>query len=677
MSYLEDCWRNGSRTPPAKRTRSLCEFALGIGDGNIMPMPFDDLGPLLHWDIAVPPEQPRASQEASGSVVNPDAATKAPRLKAKSGRPPPAAEEALNRTAVLGTWARIVTEMGPAFGMNLQAEGEWLEVELAPYFMTRRTGTLSVHASAWRLFLKYADDNGIPPASLSEPIAYQYLQHLAEVAAPATRASLFLKSCNFAYGLCEFSVGNAIAISARCSGLAAKSLKNKRRRKQRNALKAKWLGILEQAVVETAVGVGPLTQQEGVVSGFFAFTTHARYRCSDSARIVCEPTLDEATDDDPVSSFLEAETQGSQVKTGNTSMKADLAMPVVALSRGISDVPWGAAWLQLRQELFLDAAADETLMPEPLSDGTFGEGRILPGQATAWLVHILLKLGIPAAELKNIGSHSCKATVLSIVAKAGFDRDTRRTLGGHATPGDTSVDVYSRDTLAAPLYKVGLLFEKIRAKLFDPDASRSGRWRRAAAPVPSDTSGAYACDLCRVALRPNDPVFRCDCGRWAHIAVECATRCESCLSDICKICAVEAHVCRTADDLSEGMDDDPSSSSDGEQAAMVAEEAEATLEADSKLIVRGADGGADAEFPIGGIFVHKVNETAHKLRDAHCTACGIPAPTLRYDFFYEGASVPRDHLCWRAGCAPWTCTAVGEPVVAVVRPKALALRKLK
>ena len=67
-------------------------------------------------------------------------------------------------------------------------------------------------------------------------------------------------------------------------------------------------------------------------------------------------------------------------------------------------------------------------MLEPLADGTFGEGRIQAGQATAWLQHILLKLGVPAAELTNVGSHSCKATVLSIAAKAGLSRDTRRTL---------------------------------------------------------------------------------------------------------------------------------------------------------------------------------------------------------------------------------------------------------
>ena len=673
MSFLEDCWRV-TAARPTKRARSLCDIALGIGDGNIMPMPFAEPAALPHWDIVVPPEP----QQESPLQVTPAAVAEdpsGPRLKCKSSRPRPSAEEALNHAAVLRMWIQIVTDMGQAFRMNAH-EVEWTEELIEPYFDTRRTGTLSVHASAWRLFLKYAADAGLDASDISEPMVYEYLKHLRDSAAPATRAKSFLKACNFAFGLCSFERGNSIALSARCMGLAAKALKGKRRRKQRDPLKGKWLHVMEQAVVAAYEGHGLLSKHEGVVTGFLVFTAHARARCSDAARIVVEPLLDEPEDGDPESSFIEAVTQGSQVKTGNTSEKADLALPVVALSRGISDSSWGAAWLGLRAELFLDATEDETLMLEPLADGTFGEGRIQAGQATAWLQHILLKLGVPAAELTNIGSHSCKATVLSIAAKAGLSRDTRRTLGGHATPGDNSVDVYSRDALAAPLLEVGLLFMKIRAKLFDPDSSRSGRWRRAAAPLLPSQSGC--CAVCRFRLNPNDPVFQCACGNWVHIDGNCGVRCVICSMDICKSCAASSpHVCPTADDLSDAEDDDQSSSSDGEQADMVAREAEGCLDAEVRELTKNADGGADAAFPVGGIFVHKITETAHKLKDAHCTACGIPADPIRFDYFYEGDSVPRANLCWRSGCTPWICAPSKEhnAVAAGSRPR--ASRKLK
>ena len=675
MAFLAEC-RRQQASRQSKPSMSLCDIALGIGDGNIMPMPFGELEALPHWDIPVPPEPepvhtPQCAADGSGAEVP------LPRIKGKSSRLAPSAEEALNRSAVLGTWIHITEVMGPAFRINAHHDS-WNEERMEDYFATRRTGTLSAHASAWRLFLKYSTDAGLVAAELDEARAHQYLKHLLDIGAPATRASAFLKSCNFAFGLCSFTAGSDIASSARCKGLAAKALKGKRRRKQRRPLQAKWLRLLEQAVVDASEGQGILTLQEGVVAGFLVFSAHGRARCSDAARVVSEPTLDEEEDGDPEASFLEAETQGSQVKTGNTSQKADLAMPIVALSRGISDTPWGAAWLSLRRQLCLDAALDECLMPEPLADGTFGEGRIQAGQATTWLRHLLLKLEVPPEELTEVGSHSCKATILSITAKAGLSKDVRRTLGGHATPGDTSVDVYSRDVIAAPLRQVALLFTKVRAKLFDPDSSRSGRWRKAAAPMMRTESNR--CCSCEQVLQPNDSVFRCSCGGWVHLEGLCGAKCWHCNADICSGCdAGSLHVCKLWDDISDADGEELSSSSDGEQAAMVAEEAEAALEADSRDMFRKAEGGADAIFPAEGIFVHKLKSTAHRLRDAHFTGCGIHADPLKYLFIFEGfdAGIPRENLCWRAGCTPWTCVQAPLPEAAAVcfRPK--SRRKLK
>ena len=673
MDYLTEC-RRESTGRSTKRSMSLCDIALGIGDGNIMPMPFSNADALPHWDIVVPPEPepapPAPAVKGAGAADIPG-----PRLKGKSSRLPPAAEEAHNRTAVLRTWMYITDEMGPAFKINAH-EATWTEELIEPYLATRRTGTLSGHASAWRLFFKYAADARLVVSDLDEAMAQQYLRHLLSERAPATRASAFLRACNFAFGVCAFTHGNDIASSARCKGLAAQALKGKRKRKQRNPLKAKWLHTMEHAVVEAYEGLGVLSKQEAVVTGFLLFAAHGRARCSDAARIVVEPVLDEDEDmPDPESSFLEAETLGAQVKTGNTSEKADLAMPVVALSRGISDTAWGAAWLGLRAHLFLDAAEDECLMLEPLLGGSFGEGRIQAGQATTWLRHVLLKLGIPAEELTNVGSHSCKATILSITAKAGLSRDTRRTLGGHATPGDTSVDVYSRDALAAPLLEVGLLFTKIRARLFDPDSSRSGRWRKAAAPLR--TTESDCCKVCDQKLRANDPIFRCTCGGWVHLEGACAWKCWKCSMDICRLCDAEsAHLCRGEDDLSDADAVDHSSSSDGEQAEMLAEEADLTLEAEAREIFKKEEGGTNAAFPAEGIFVHKLKYTAHRLKDAHHTACGIVADPLKYDYFFEGESVPREHLCWRLGCAPWVGTQSESP--APVSPdNAGARRRLK
>ena len=166
---------------PQKRSMSLCDIALGIGDGNIMPMPFADVA-LPHWDIHVPPVPEPALIRPAAAASSADG-IKAPKLKGKSARLPPAAEEALSRAAMLRAWILIVEELGPAFKINAH-ETEWSEEVMEPYFSTKRTGTMSCHASAWRLFLKYAAAKGMDVTGLDEHMAHQYLRHLVNNSAP-------------------------------------------------------------------------------------------------------------------------------------------------------------------------------------------------------------------------------------------------------------------------------------------------------------------------------------------------------------------------------------------------------------------------------------------------------------------------------------------------------------
>ena len=77
-------------------------------------------------------------------------------------------------------------------------------------------------------------------------------------------------------------------------------------------------------------------------------------------------------------------------------------------------------------------------------------------------------------EEGNFGAHSCKATLLAWLARAGVDREDRRILGYHRDPKDKSVDIYSRDDMSGPLRKLVDVLKKVEIFNFDPDATRSG-----------------------------------------------------------------------------------------------------------------------------------------------------------------------------------------------------------
>ena len=137
--------------------------------------------------------------------------------------------------------------------------------------------------------------------------------------------------------------------------------------------KASWLSSAEEEIVLADHGAGELghpTEAEAIMLGFLVLCVHTRSRCSDLAKVRVEPTLDEAIDSDPLWSFIETSTVGCATKTGQTSKKARLSVPIVGLSRGLADVPWAASWLSLRTKANLRADRDECLQRELLADGS-------------------------------------------------------------------------------------------------------------------------------------------------------------------------------------------------------------------------------------------------------------------------------------------------------------------
>ena len=619
------------------------------------------LGPFgapLAWDAPVPaePAPPPPEVEATPAASSSDG----PQVPKRSSRPAPAAEDAAELASALGAWCSIIERMKTAFDVYGQLKGLITEEAIGRYFVKKKAGTLMVRATAWRLFLKFAEDFSHDPQTLDEAQAYAYLNHLVATGAPPSRGDSFIRAVNFAHGHCGFKKAFEISSSARCLGAAAVSLAEKRLRVQRDPLLVAWVISAEEAVVAARDGGGPLTMYEACTLGFLLFCVHTRSRCADAARISREPTLDEAVGKNAsLFSFIEASTAGHATKTGNTSRLANLCLPVAGLSRGIADVPWASCWLALRRILSLDATEDGCLMRVPLLDGSFAEGRIRAGQATTWLRCILLKLGARPEEIRNVGSHSCKATLLSLAAKGGLLRDDRRILGGHAFPGDKSVDTYSRDALAAPLFELAQLLVHVREGTFKPDSSRSGRWTS----LPGDHAGTLSdCASC------NEPIFRshvfvCDCAAIIHARDDCRRTCPTCSAEFGLSCdCIDGHICchpaaqapcrAFESDALTGSEDD----SDGDIAIMAVEEADEEILLDEsriRFIEKGFAFGDDAKLPTLGVFVNKRSKCAHKAVADWKSACGIDLSPLSYQHRLYPGALDGTKLCFRAGCNCW------------------------
>jgi hypothetical protein len=97
-------------------------------------------------------------------------------------------------------------------------------------------------------------------------------------------------------------------------------------------------------------------------------------------------------------------------------------------------------------------------------------------EANIFLAEMLAKIGAPRLETQVLGTHSCKATVLSWMAKASANETHRRLLGYHTAPGEGMMLEYSRDAMAGPLRSLVAVVNCIKLGKFKPDETRSGRW---------------------------------------------------------------------------------------------------------------------------------------------------------------------------------------------------------
>ena len=646
LSILQAAMRPGSIDPlPWRLGLNLDTSNLMTWAGAAPPVPAAEPSP------APKPEVPRAISEAVAPKITQPQQT--------SSRLAPSAEDAADKARVIEAWRVILNKLGTNTDAYDQCGGNIEAKHISTLFGGKATGTMANHASAWSLFIKFTEAYELPLSDFGEEQVFHYLSTLNSglVKSSPSRPLSFLKAINFLRGCCGLKMGFQVTSSGRCRGAAVVSIAEVRLAKQRDPLRSNWLISAEEEIVLADEGngsLGRLSTSEAVMLGFLVFCVHARIRCSDASRVRLEPVLDEAADSDPISSFVEASSTGAATKTGQTAKRARLSVPMVALSRGLSDLPWAKSWLSLRANAGLNASEDECLQRELLANGTFGAGRVKPGQATDWLRRLLLKLGVEAAGLSNVGSHSCKATLLSMAAKGGLSRDDRRTLGNHVAPNDRSVDIYSRDVMAAPLRNLALLLKQVRDGAFEPDASRSGRWWR----HPSQDR----CPSCEDPLSAA-VAFRCPCGRSVHSY--CAAKCQTCLAEFCQLCEeYVTHVCREPETVAQelleesGSDWDTDDDSDLELARMTLEQAEEeeVEEAQEKAFLTKGASADNALVPEDGLYVHMVHGTAHKATKEGTTACGVIVSDITHEYLTEADDISHVRLCWRSGCAPWVRT---------------------
>ena len=380
------------------------------------------------------------------------------------------------RASILEVWKLLIltSANGTKVGENLasmQSSGATdLEIAqcLRDTFASKSTATLRARSSSLAHFARWKASVGLHPAvfPLLEPDAYRYACFLRSEGAPASRGPRFKEAVNFAGALLGVDV-REVTSSSRIQGAVNPGSSVSAVRKKA-PLTVAQVRALEEFVC------GADSDLSMVIGGFLLYLIHGRLRWSDAQHTEAEPQLDLVQG----KGFLCA--QLYHHKTANRgSLARHRLLPVACLTPGVGELNWGQAWLEARRRMQLRASRRLPLMPRPLIAGGFDTVPLDPSLGALWMREIL-KEGCPLDlgdfDWDSIATHSCKATVLSWMAKSAAPENLQAIAGYHMRGTNKSALEYSRDTLAPVLHYLEGLFLAIREGAFAPDATRAGRW---------------------------------------------------------------------------------------------------------------------------------------------------------------------------------------------------------
>ena len=326
---------------------------------------------------------------------------------------------------------------------------------VADTLLDRSTGTLKLRLGSLR---RLGADLGMNPLDVEEDALYKHLCGLRSVGAAPSRGSGCLQACRLAAVLAGIEHQGALLSSRRLVGAAYGPLDG-HIRKQRAGFTLRQLEALEQYIVR----VDDMLKK--AICGQVLFCTYAQARWGDAQRLKHEPVFD-VKDGGP--GVVEAIAKTSKGQRGLKRLKMET--PVVSLAYSVSGARWWEQWRMARVALKLPCCP---CLPCVLADRRLGSRAMTSSHAAKWLKATLAMLGEPETEKRPLGSHTCKATMLSWASRWGLSASARRNLGHHLKPGDRISVVYSRDHIIGPLGGLVRMVKSIRDKTWDPDCSRA------------------------------------------------------------------------------------------------------------------------------------------------------------------------------------------------------------
>ena len=341
------------------------------------------------------------------------------------------------------------------------SEEHVLQSVFSGVFVNKSTGTLVKRSNhLWEL-QNWLFEMQVPSIfHMTENELFEYIQFLRYSGRGAAVGKQTLQALTFLFHTADadkMQLGSLM--SSRVKGAADSLMALKPPLKQAAPLKSDFVYSLEALIFQIN------EKHLKVILGPLLFCIYACSRFGDSVEMT-DLTISHSAEFCLVEAFTNSE-------------KKRQFLPLVALGRCLYyPKPWAVEWFEARDAERLNDAkftmpawsesASQWIQSRPMSTG----------EAATFLREFLTMAGFGYCAY-DYSCHSCKATILSWMAKSNLmDFESRRLLGHHLPPGAASTLVYSRDEVTRLQKSVYQVLVLIRQGEFDPDLDRVSRLRQ-------------------------------------------------------------------------------------------------------------------------------------------------------------------------------------------------------
>ncbi|CAE7500968.1 pol [Symbiodinium sp. KB8] len=264
--------------------------------------------------------------------------------------------------------------------------------------------TLKARIRVASRMISWGVDQNMSVFPIDEQVVLEYTDFLVKDGARFSALTGVIETCQFLHHVLGVDMASRALSHPLLNGRIRKARLERPARKQARPFLASEVAALEHFVRDTSKPC-----QDRFAAGAMLFAIYSRSRIGD-LKSIKDPVADITADK---TGYLEVTSLSHKTRSMGNALGFEL--PLIAPVQGITDRPWGPAWLQACEESahrFQDMLPGQPMIQSPLMAGGWSGREMSNAKFAHWVGAILSETGLQ--NMENFSGHSAKRTAAPI-----------------------------------------------------------------------------------------------------------------------------------------------------------------------------------------------------------------------------------------------------------------------